>query len=108
VAWLRHGLCLSLGRLEIPQITDISIDTYSDKLLLFPNLNLPWTTTSMIQHLFDDRAGPPVEAAKNGLRTTFQETISEDQTTLKHGQKLSDQKTWNDVRPSSSMCGSIY
>jgi hypothetical protein len=57
----------------------------------------------MIQHFMDERTGPPVEAAKNGLCTTFQETFSEDQNALKPGQKISDQKLWHDVRLSYSI-----
>jgi hypothetical protein len=105
--WLCHGLCPSLHRSFYSQIANISTDSRANQLVLVNQLTLAWTTNAMIQYLMDERTGPPVEAAKNGLYTTFQETFSEDQNALKPGQKISDQKLWHDVCLSYSISGSM-
>lgn len=47
--------------------------------------------------LLNDQWGPPVEAENNGLSSTFKEKFPEDQNALRPGQKINDQKMWEEV-----------
>jgi hypothetical protein len=58
---------------------------------------MAWVSNATFRSYITDRYGPPVEAEKNGLHSIFKEKFSEDQNTLKPGQKISDQKMWEEV-----------
>jgi len=58
---------------------------------------MAWASNATIRAFFSDRYGPPVEAEKNGLYSIFKEKFPEDQNALKSGQKISDQKMWEEV-----------
>ncbi len=58
---------------------------------------MAWANNAAIRGLLNDQWGPSVEAENNGLYSTFKEKFSEDQNALKSGQKISDQKMWEEV-----------
>ncbi len=78
---------------------DTSIDTKMDRTsyVLINSLSVAWTNNAAFRGLFNDQWGPPVEAEMNGLSSTFKEKFPEDQKALKPGQKVNDQRTWEEV-----------